>query len=219
MSAEYYTLAELSERAEVPERTVRYYIQEKLIPPSIGRGRKARYSDEHLERLREIRELRALGISLEIIHMRMAEYESVPSKGNVPTVARCELALESSSAEDAGPPEPPAPDVLRAAALPPSAPDASASRAEAAADYIAEARASAVTAARIPPAVGARHFALPGRSSAQSSPGVEERSRWERIAVTPEIEIHVRRPQPRSQKRALEQLIETAKELFAEESS
>ena len=151
--------------------------------------------------------------------MRMAEYESASLEGDAPTVARCELALESSSAEAPGSPEPPAPDVLRAAALSPSVPDASASRADAAADYIARARASAVTAARIPSAVGARHFALPGRSSPQSSPNMDERSRWERVSISPDIEIHVRRPQPRSQKRALEQLIETAKELFAEESS
>ena len=213
---EYYSLAELSEVADVPERTVRYYIQEKLIPPSLGRGRKARYSDEHLERLREIRQLRALGLPLDIIRVHMGEYERARREGKAPAPAPPGPTADDSSADGSV-----AYCAVEASTgtLPPPGPDARPSRAEAAIDYIAEARASAVTAARIPPAVGARHFALPGRSSSQSPPDMEERSRWERIAVTPDIEIHVRRPQPRSQKRALEQLVETAKELFAEESS
>lgn len=47
----------LAARAGVSVRTVRYYIAEGLLPGPSGRGKAAAYDDEHLARLRLIRQL------------------------------------------------------------------------------------------------------------------------------------------------------------------
>ena len=211
MTGVYYSLAELSERAEVPERTVRYYIQKKLIPGPLGRGRKSRYSDDHLDRLREIRQLRALGIPLDIIDVHMEEYE--PGS----PMARTSGGPPSDRLSDGPAPGDPGPSELRpqggafAGTVPASGPEGP-SRASAALDYIARARAATASAARTPSSP------RPGRGSRTGPPGSDQRSSWERTSITPDIELHVRSSLPRSQKRALEQLLEKAKHLFAEES-
>jgi DNA-binding transcriptional MerR regulator len=51
------TIKELAELTGTPLRTVRYYISTGLLPSPLGRGRSASYSEEHLLRLRIIRQL------------------------------------------------------------------------------------------------------------------------------------------------------------------
>src|SRR5438445_998405 len=48
---------ELSQRAGVPTRTIRYYTQQGLLPSPTLRGRVGHYDDRHVERLRLIKEL------------------------------------------------------------------------------------------------------------------------------------------------------------------
>ena len=48
---------ELSAKAGVPTRTIRYYTQQQLLPPPNLRGRVGYYNDRHVERLRLIKEL------------------------------------------------------------------------------------------------------------------------------------------------------------------
>ena len=65
--AKRYTLTELSELVDLPRRTVRYYIQMGLLAPPGGAGRGARYRQEHIESLLEIRKWQDAGLSLERI--------------------------------------------------------------------------------------------------------------------------------------------------------
>jgi DNA-binding transcriptional MerR regulator len=58
-----FTIRQLSERAELSRRTIRYCIQKGLIKPPIGRGRRSFYDYNTLEKLREIGRLRAEGKS------------------------------------------------------------------------------------------------------------------------------------------------------------
>lgn len=46
----------------------------------------------------------------------------------------------------------------------------------------------------------------------------EKRSTWERIALAPDVEIHVRRPLSREQNRQLERLMDVARTLFSEDA-
>ena len=62
-----YSLTELCELVDLPRRTVRYYIQEKLLDPPIGAGRGAKYNRSHLERLLAVRKWQDAGLSLERI--------------------------------------------------------------------------------------------------------------------------------------------------------
>jgi len=61
---ESLTIAELAERADTSVRTVRYYITQRLLPPAIGRGVRAHYTTEHLDRLRLVRRLSAAHVPL-----------------------------------------------------------------------------------------------------------------------------------------------------------
>ena len=58
------SLAELSERAGVPPRTIRFYIAQGLLPGPIRSGRGAIYGKAHLQRLDRIKTLQAKGMTL-----------------------------------------------------------------------------------------------------------------------------------------------------------
>jgi len=49
-------------------------------------------------------------------------------------------------------------------------------------------------------------------------PRLETRSTWERIGLTNDIELHVRRPLSREQNRQLEQLLRVARDLLTEDA-
>ncbi len=65
-----YTAETLAFRAGVPLRTVRFYLQEKLIDPPLGRGPGAHFTDHHLAQLQQARTLQNAGFSLEAIRER-----------------------------------------------------------------------------------------------------------------------------------------------------
>jgi DNA-binding transcriptional MerR regulator len=62
-----YTLDELCTLAELPKRTVRYYIQLGLVDRPIGETRAAHYTSHHLEQLLQTRKWSEAGVSLERI--------------------------------------------------------------------------------------------------------------------------------------------------------
>jgi DNA-binding transcriptional MerR regulator len=62
-----YAIGDLAELGGITRRTVRYYVQEGLIPPPLGRGRGRHYTESHLERLLEVKALQEKGLSLEAI--------------------------------------------------------------------------------------------------------------------------------------------------------
>ena len=62
-----YTVGELAELGGVSRRTVRYYVQEGLIPTPLGVGRGAHYGPEHLEQLLRVKSMQERGLSLEEI--------------------------------------------------------------------------------------------------------------------------------------------------------
>lgn len=62
-----YTAEELAERAGVPLRTVRYYLQEGLIDAPMGVGRGAHFNETHLKQLKRIRVLQEAGFDLKTI--------------------------------------------------------------------------------------------------------------------------------------------------------
>jgi DNA-binding transcriptional MerR regulator len=52
-----YSVGDLANLGGVIRRTVRYYVQEGLLPPPYGVGRGNHYGPEHLDRLLKIKEL------------------------------------------------------------------------------------------------------------------------------------------------------------------
>ncbi len=76
-----YNADELADLGGVSRRTVRYYVQEGLIPAPLGVGRGRHYGRSHLERLLEVKAQQEAGHSLDEIRARRA---SAPAGGGVP---------------------------------------------------------------------------------------------------------------------------------------
>jgi DNA-binding transcriptional MerR regulator len=62
-----YGIADLAELGGVSRRTVRYYVQENLLPPPFGLGRGDHYGSAHLDRLLQVKALQEAGRTLDEI--------------------------------------------------------------------------------------------------------------------------------------------------------
>jgi DNA-binding transcriptional MerR regulator len=174
-----FDLNELCEKSDVTARTVRYYIQQGLLPtPGLGTG--VRYGEGHLARLRLIRRLQREHLPLAAIRRRLEELDDT-------AVQR----LLATSAPAGGTPT------------------------TAAVDYV---RAVLSGAAGSEPAHAPALNVVPSQVPAQAARPVPfDRVHWERIALTPDIEVHVRRPLSRMDNQRLEKLLEQARSLLSGE--
>lgn len=62
-----YAIGDLAELGGVSRRTVRYYVQERLLPEPYGVGRGSHYGPEHLEHLLKVKSLQESGRTLDEI--------------------------------------------------------------------------------------------------------------------------------------------------------
>ena len=72
-SLDAMTITQLAEQSGVPPRRIRYYVSERLIPPPVGKGRAAHYTQRHLHRLNQISAFREVNLSLSEIRYRIGE--------------------------------------------------------------------------------------------------------------------------------------------------
>ena len=79
-----FTLEELATLAELPRRTVRYYIQSGLVDRPHGAGKGAWYTDTHLQQLLQIRKWQLAGLSLQ----RIGELLKQPDPEDLPPAPR-----------------------------------------------------------------------------------------------------------------------------------
>lgn len=198
-----YTLSELCGAAGVTPRTVRYYIRQGLLRSPGTSGPGTRYDTSHLERLRLIKELQRAHLPLAEIRTRLAamndeDVRRVLSRESepVPTSA-IDYVRSVLSEQGAGVPRLHSarePVALRAPtiAMTPSRDET----------------------ARVADRTSPYQPDLPPRLEPPNQP---DRSTWDRIALSPDIELHVRRPLSRTQNRLLNRVIETARKLLQEE--
>lgn len=78
-----YGIEDLASLGGVSRRTVRYYVQEGLLPAPLGVGRGKHYGREHLERLLAVKALQEAGRSLEQIRRTRAEGAARPDNVTV----------------------------------------------------------------------------------------------------------------------------------------
>lgn len=64
MENKKYTIEELGEQTGFSRRTIRYYVQEKLIDPPIGHTRAGYYNDSHMQQLLRIKSFQEKGIGI-----------------------------------------------------------------------------------------------------------------------------------------------------------
>jgi hypothetical protein len=75
-------------------------------------------------------------------------------------------------------------------------------------------------APQVPPPPPPLAFVPPAMPPSSPTPGRlarpagGDRAQWERIALTPDVEVHVRRPLSREDNRRVESLLEKARDLF-----
>jgi hypothetical protein len=67
-----YAIGDLARLGGVSRRTVRYYVQEGLIPPPLGVGRGNHYGPEHLEQLLRVKAMQEAGRTLDEIRRSTA---------------------------------------------------------------------------------------------------------------------------------------------------
>lgn len=96
MSEALYAIGELADLAGISRRTVRYYVQEGLLPPPLGLGRGNHYGREHLDRLLQVKALQEAGRTLDEIRQLLGQQPSpdVPIPAPLPRTVwrRIELA-------------------------------------------------------------------------------------------------------------------------------
>lgn len=72
------SLQQLSQRAGVPERSIRFYIQKGLLPRPEGARRGASYHEGHLADLLRVRQWQDAGLSLEAIGQLLLAKREAP---------------------------------------------------------------------------------------------------------------------------------------------
>lgn len=219
MADDSYDLTELCDAAGVTPRTVRYYVQQGLLPAPGARGPGARYDAGHRDRLRLIKRLQREHLPLAEIRARLAALDdtAVAALLEEPTpAAPVGSALEYVRQVLAGRPAQPAPR----AAHPPG-PQRS---------HVARLARSLPGPPAVSPDRPTSPIVVPGKmvlpEHALSSPGDDDtpppggpgpaRSTWERIVLGPDVELHVRRPLSRPQNKLVERLIALARRLLAD---
>jgi DNA-binding transcriptional MerR regulator len=234
-------LTELARLAEVSPRTVRYYLQQGLLPAPVGRGPGAHYTGAHLARLRLIRAwqerhqplatIRAALERLDDAGVRAALAQIGP-RASRPTTTALEYVrallgepMPSSVAKSVPPAPAPAPMATPA----PTSPDAA----------VAGALGAPLLASTVG-APGERTVAEDARRhervvsahdthdahGADAPPGVDQlalfprpgRATWERHTISADVELHIRRPLTRDQQRRVDRLLDLAAQLFREDA-
>ena len=190
-----YTIGTLAEEAEVTTRTIRYYVAEELLPAPAGSGRAATYSDEHLARLRLIKVLKDEYLPLNEIRSLMAglDYQAVK-----------ELLAEKQRSEV----PPPAPEsakaYLQTLLHPPQTPEPSPTfmrhKVKAQQSQGQEIKLQALkkrsSGANDHQDLSEAAPDLAGDETTEAGPASAEQpaalTRWRRITLTPDIELHVK---------------------------
>jgi DNA-binding transcriptional MerR regulator len=179
--ATVFTIGELAQVADVTTRTIRYYVEQGLIPPPRGGGRAASYGEEHLRRLELIKLLKEEFLPLNEIKALLAGLD--------------DDAVRDLLTGKRQPSPPPAPETakeyLRALLNPPE-------KSTPLLRQAVEKRAAAkpVSSPAKPRAIKMRSTsAVQGsRISKESEPSQEVVTNWQHYRLHPDIELHVRQP-------------------------
>jgi DNA-binding transcriptional MerR regulator len=197
-AAPTWSLTDLARLADVTPRTIRYYISQGLLAAPTGISQAARYGESHLARLRLIRRLQREHLPLAEIRARLgglSDHEVDALLGEVATSSARTPPVDSATDYIQR--------VLAGAPRAPVAPAAPAMLLRASADVASE---------TTPPLVAPAPPSRPPATDAEP-----DRSTWERVGLTPDVELHLRRPLDRQTNKRVDRLIRIARELLEED--
>lgn len=188
------TIDELARAADVPVRTIRYYVAEGLVPGPGTRGKGTTYGVEHLSRLRLIRLLTERHVPLAEIRRLVEHLSAEETRALLSEEERQAQALSAETATDS--PRAYISGLLERARAARSADD--------------------MTHFRSPPKAlyGIQRSSAAARSEAPRSLGA-----WERWELAPGVELQVQGPLDERRQRLVEHLMRLAREEMREESS
>jgi DNA-binding transcriptional MerR regulator len=228
-----YTIGELAGEANVTTRTIRYYVSEGLLAPPEKGGRAASYNDEHLARLALIKILKEEFLPLQEIASllngldKQAVFELLKEKqkaeipaptpnsakaylqtllnppnsvAETPTLMRHRLQAKKEVAEEPSLP-----------AHPRATPHGVKSTDPSAMPSAAKARPGETESTTADLTTGAAESA----PTVDSAEAIASATQWQRIQITPDIELHIRSGlEKTSVRQKIEQLIKITHHLF-----
>ncbi|MDQ3707166.1 MAG: MerR family transcriptional regulator [Chloroflexota bacterium] len=213
------TIQELADRAGVTTRTIRYYVEQGVLPPP-DRGRPAEYTTEHVKLLDLVRRLKEQYLPLEEIRdmlQRLApeqveeflggsgsqqeEREPPSSAADYISQVLNRGALRSQLKEQAMPP-PPAPSA------PPSMPP---SRRTA---IGAEGASSAPTPTPVAPARPVETVSAATDTQQPVNPYIGEERSWQRVTLVTGVELHYEASLSTTRRNAITKIIEAARAIL-----
>ena len=234
-----YSIADLARLADVTPRTIRYYVAQGLLPSPESAGPATRYGDGHLARLRLIRRLQRDHLPLAEIRIRLEQMGDVdvqalldvtasvvadPAQSGEATLSYVQALMTKAGVS------PSVPGGARESAVPYVTPPARSVRAIPGAAALAALKPptaappagfymdASETIAPAPVADLAAAAATLAVSAAAPRSVAGDRSTWERLVISADVELHVRRPRDRGAHNRVDQQARIAPELFDEES-
>jgi DNA-binding transcriptional MerR regulator len=186
-----YSINELAQKANVSVRTVRFYINEGLLPAPATRGRYTVYNDEYLDRLELIRRLKDAFLPLKEIR-----HTVTPLSWQEVQAALADLRKRES-------------ENLMESSLPAPSGRRIEERKSSALDYITGLLSSPPVSRPLPP-----RQAAPAPSADMDFSLSPDQEAWRRVRLAPGIEIHLRQPLPPEDQVKVEEILRLAKKLF-----
>jgi DNA-binding transcriptional MerR regulator len=189
MDKKEYFISELAEKANVTVRTIRYYMDEGLLPVPTTRSKYALFTQEHLDRLELIRRLKE-------IHLPLEEIKRLLQETSDQEIVRL-LTLQ----DEQGKISPPS-----SVSIKEQAPG------KAALDYL-----SNITSTRSAFQRKDYPSTLQNSASAPMPPAMQQAptpETWERIMLAPGVELNIRRTTDRALSAKIKELVRISKELF-----
>jgi DNA-binding transcriptional MerR regulator len=190
-----YSLQDLAKLGDVTPRTIRFYIAQGLLPSPTQLGAAARYTEAHLDLLRLIKKLQSAHLPLAEIRNRL--------RGIPPD----KVAQVAEATPDYEPADSALDYVNRL--LRPNAPPATA-------PVTPAPTMARRAAAPVPPAMPSMRMPTE-LTVAKAAAREPDRAQWERISLTPDVELHIRRPLTRTHNKRVERLVSIARELLEED--
>ena len=186
---EEYAIGDLADLAGVTPRTIRYYVSIGLLPSPEQAGPKTRYTDAHLRRLRLVRHLQRQHLPLAEIGQRLADLDD----------EAVEVALDAV---------------------------VTARPADTALDYIDRLtrrshESGPAPAPRIAKEISPTKSWAGVQAPAEMRPAdrkapLDTRTRWERVPLGENVELHIREPLGKRKRQQIERLIRLGREMLEE---